>query len=117
MNISYNPVQKPKHGRNKQKRAARGKFSPDTIERIFDHDKYCCAYCKSNRIDPVPHHCVFKSAMGEGTFENGATVCNHCHRWAHGLIKGVNGEPTSEGRKWFEEYSKRKLLIQSEALE
>lgn len=109
MGFGFNPVPKANHKRNKQKRAARGKFSPETSKRIFEYDGYRCACCKSNRIEPVPHHIILKSQMGLGTFDNGATVCTRCHKWAHCLCEGPNGEPDTEGRKWFEDYRQRKI--------
>ncbi len=117
MNLAeqFNPVPPPNFKRNKPKRGAAGKFSPKVTKQIFEFDEYRCAYCRSYQIQSVPHHCYFKSQMGLGSFENGATVCTTCHDWAHCLCDGVNGEDRTEGRGWFESYSDRKLLLQEGA--
>ena len=109
MGFELNATPKVKHPRNKQKQAARGKFSKATIEQIFIYDNYLCACCKSNRIEEMPHHIIFKSQMGLGTFENGATVCGRCHRWAHCTDYGPNDEAKELGKQWFEDYRIRKL--------
>lgn len=109
MAFDLNPQPKPNHKRGKQKGAARGKFSPETTKRIFEYDEYRCASCRSYRIESVPHHIIFKSACGQGTFDNGATVCRRCHDWAHGKCEGPNGEKSNLGRKWFEDYQERKI--------
>lgn len=111
MNLAeqFNPAPKQQHKRRTPKKVNRGRFSPLTTQRIFEYDEHRCAYCRSYRIESVPHHILYKSQGGLGTFDNGATVCPDCHKWAHGLRKGVNGEATTEGRKWFEQYRQRKL--------
>lgn len=103
-------VPKPQHKRKTTKKAAKGRFSPLTTQRIFEYDNHLCAYCRSPYIESVPHHIIYRSQCGEGTFDNGATVCTPCHKWAHGLRNGVNGEPSTEGRGWFESYRERKLV-------
>lgn len=113
MNLPFSPYSKAqqlKHSRKTPKRAIRGKFSPKTIQAIGERDGWLCVKCKSPYIESVPHHVIFKSQGGLGTIDNGVTICRPCHDWAHGKRKGPYGEPTAEGRKWFEDYRKKYLL-------
>lgn len=55
--------------------------------RIFDRDKYKCCLCGSGqRIEPVPHHCFFKSEYFEKDRDddwNLITICMFCHNQIH----------------------------------
>lgn len=105
-----NAVPKPSHKRRTPKRKARGEFKQKTVDEILERDDHKCVKCRrSNMIESVPHHIIFKSQGGQGEKRNGATVCRHCHDWAHGKAKGPKGEPEKNGRKWFENWQKRKL--------
>ncbi len=84
---------KPSFKRSAPKRGAAGKFSPKTIKAIFERDEYRCVKCGSNKIESVPHHIIYRSALGKGVVTNGATVCTPCHKAAH---------TTREAREWFE---------------
>lgn len=97
------------HKRNKPKAKARGEFSQKTINDIHTRDGKRCVCCRSYKIEPIPHHIIFRSSLGKGTKDNGATICPLCHLWAHGRSKGPNGEPTKEGRKWFENWRDENL--------
>lgn len=93
-----------------KKRVKKSKnFTPKIKNEIFKRDGYQCVKCKRSLIERVPHHIVYKSQGGTGDKRNGATVCRWCHDWAHHKCKGPNGEPSSEGRKWFEEWQERRL--------
>lgn len=102
----FRPVSKSSqtnHARRTPKRKARGEFSPETKQAIFERDKGKCVKCKrGNNLEAVPHHVIFKSQGGLGTKRNGVTICRDCHDWAHGLKRGPYGELTHEGRYWFE---------------
>jgi 5-methylcytosine-specific restriction endonuclease McrA len=108
MNLAeqWNPAYKPSHKRRTPKRAARGKFSPKTIQSITKRDNGLCVRCGSPYIESVPHHVIYKSQMGKGTVDNGATTCRRCHDWAHGKCEGPDGEPAADGRKWFESFAR-----------
>jgi hypothetical protein len=104
--FTYNPVEKPSHGRNKPKRGNAGKFSDKTRQIIGERDKWLCVKCGSNQIESVPHHVIFKSALGKGTVDNGVTVCCSCHEWAH---------KCRVGRVWFENYRIENLLTKEQS--
>lgn len=109
MKFGFNPVSKAsqtKSTRIKQKAKQRGEFSDKTKEAIFQRDNYRCVKCGSNKLEAVPHHIIFKSQGGTGHKSNGVTICLDCHKWAHGLKRGPNGELSKEGRYWFEEWAK-----------
>jgi hypothetical protein len=96
---TLNAVPKPSFKRITPKRAARGKFSPKTIQRIFERDGWRCVRCgASSDLESKPHHIVYKSAGGLGTEDNGATTCRACHRLAHS---------SREIREWFEQFGER----------
>ncbi|GAA5416219.1 hypothetical protein Pryu01_01251 [Paraliobacillus ryukyuensis] len=76
---------------------------------IFKRDGYRCVKCGSHKIESVPHHIIYKSKGGLGTKRNGATVCRLCHDWAHHKCLGPYGEPSKQGRKWFEYWQEAKL--------
>lgn len=81
--------------RKSPKRGNAGKFSENTKTRIGERDDWKCVRCKSPYIESVPHHIIYKSAMGKGTVDNGVCICRNCHDLAHSL-KSV--------REWFEQY-------------
>jgi 5-methylcytosine-specific restriction endonuclease McrA len=96
MKISLNAVPKPQHERRTPKRVDIGKFSPLTTKHIFERDNHSCVRCgTSHDLESVPHHIIYKSAMGLGEKSNGCTICRTCHREAHSLRKV---------RQWFEQY-------------
>ncbi|MDB5052647.1 MAG: hypothetical protein JWM44_697 [Bacilli bacterium] len=107
LNLSNQPVRdcsKSKSLYNKRLEPTRGnagKFSDKTRQIIGERDKWLCVKCGSNQIESVPHHVIFKSALGKGTVDNGVTVCRTCHDWAH---------KCRAGRVWFEEYRINNLL-------
>lgn len=113
IDFGFNPVTKESQTsktRIKQKAKARGEFSQKTIKEIRDRDGEKCVCCgRSTMIESVPHHIVYKSQGGTGEKRNGATVCRFCHDWSHGKRKGPNGEPSKDGRKWFEKWRDRML--------
>lgn len=76
-------------------------FSPTVKQAIFERDDYRCVKCGSHFIESVPHHCRYKSNGGTGEKRNGATVCRHCHDWAHHKRDSKFGEPSAEGKQWF----------------
>lgn len=97
--FAYLPSHKPSHKRRTPKRANRGRFSPQTIQRIGERDGWRCVRCgASNNLESVPHHIIFKSQGGRGTEDNGVTVCRPCHDLAHS---------NKEVREWFEQYRNR----------
>ena len=99
---AYSKADQLKGNRKSPKRADRGKFSADTIQSIYERDEGRCVRCRtSSDLEAVPHHVVFKSAMGLGTIDNGVIVCRSCHKWAHDC---------REGREWFEQYREEHLL-------
>ena len=90
------------HNRKSPKRAARGKFSADTIQSIYERDNGRCVRCgTSSDLEAIPHHIIYKSQLGKGTIDNGCVTCRTCHRWAHSC---------REGREWFEQYREKNLL-------
>jgi hypothetical protein len=109
----FNPTPKPgKSVRIEPKRGVSGKFSTKTIQTIGDRDEWLCVRCRSPYIESVPHHAIFKSHLGKGTVDNGVTICRSCHDWAHGKRNGPDNEPANEGRKWFEDYRNKYLLLE-----
>lgn len=80
-------------------------FSPQVKQEIFKRDNHQCVKCGSFFIESVPHHIKYKSQGGTGDKKNGATVCRSCHDWAHHKRDSKFGEPSYEGRKWFEEWA------------
>lgn len=103
-------VAKPQHKRNKPKAKQRGEFSQKTIKAIRERDEDKCICCGSYYVEAVPHHIVYKGGKcGAGTKQNGCTICRKCHQWAHGIVKGPNGEPEKEGRYWFLEWQEKNL--------
>lgn len=110
-------VSKPQHKRNKPKGKDRGKFSDKTIKAILERDDNKCVRCGSYYVESVPHHIIYKGGKcGPGTKWNGATICRNCHKWAHGLMKGPNGEPEKEGRYWFLNWQETKLNSEGDLL-
>jgi hypothetical protein len=109
----WNPVTKESQlakNRIKPKAKQRGEFSQKTIKEIRKRDNERCVCCgRSNMIESVPHHIIFKSHGGPGTKRNGATVCRFCHDWAHGKRPGPRGELSKEGRYWFEMWQEERL--------
>lgn len=94
--FGFHPAPKPSFSRGSEKRSIRGKFSKDTIIKIFERDGCCCVRCGSSKdLEEIPHHVIFKSQGGLGTVDNGVTVCRTCHRWGHSC---------REGRMWFVDY-------------
>lgn len=79
-------------------------FSAAVRQEIFERDGWRCVKCGSNRICDIPHHIRYKSQGGTGEKRNGATVCMACHDWAHHKRDSVFGEPSKEGKKWFENW-------------
>jgi 5-methylcytosine-specific restriction endonuclease McrA len=99
----WTPAPKPSHNRRTPKKKTRGEFDKKTIDAILERDGHKCVKChRSNMIESVPHHIIFKSQNGKGEKRNGVTICRYCHDWAHGKRPGPHGELTSEGREWFE---------------
>ena len=99
---AYSKADQIKGNRKNPKRAARGKFSKETILAIYERDHGRCVCCgTSSDLEAIPHHIIFKSALGLGTIDNGCLVCMACHRWAHAC---------REGRVWFEEYRIKHLI-------
>lgn len=102
IDFGFNPVSKPQHKRNKPTAKQRGEFSKKTIEAIRERDNNQCVKCGSYQIEAVPHHIIYKSAMGTNHKRNGMSVCRSCHDWMHGKKKGPYGELAREGRYWAE---------------
>lgn len=93
----------------KQRKRKSKNFSATVKTAIFKRDNYQCVKCGRALIESVPHHITYKSQGGTGEKRNGATTCRGCHDWSHHKCEGPNGEPSSEGRKWFEEWKERRL--------
>lgn len=87
--------------RLKPRRGVAGKFSVKTIKSIIERDGGRCVRCGSHYIESVPHHVIFRSALGKGTVDNGVCICRPCHDLAHS---------NRDVRKWFEEYRIKYLL-------
>ena len=93
---AYSKADQLKGNRKSPKRAARGKFSKDTILAIYERDNGACVKCGTSQdLEAIPHHCRYKSQMGLGTIDNGILLCRSCHRLAHS---------SREMRIWCEEY-------------
>ncbi|BAM46325.1 hypothetical protein AXY_01930 [Amphibacillus xylanus NBRC 15112] len=105
----YYPYSKEAQLYQNRKRTKNKNFSMAVKLAIFERDRYRCVKCGSHLIDSVPHHITYKSQGGQGTKRNGATTCRRCHDWAHHKCQGPYGEPSSEGRKWFEDWRDRML--------
>ncbi|WP_373896356.1 HNH endonuclease [Virgibacillus sp. CBA3643] len=88
----------------KPKKKTTRNFTPKVKEEIFERDNYRCIKCGSYRVENVPHHIHYKSQGGIGEKQNGATVCPYCHDWAHHKRNSVFGEPSKEGKEWFESW-------------
>lgn len=107
MDLSKQPVREvskksqTRKDRLKPRRGVAGKFSTKTIKLIIERDGGLCVRCGSHYIESVPHHIIFRSALGKGTVDNGVCICRPCHDLAHSSI---------EVRKWFEEYRIKYLL-------
>lgn len=101
----FHPVPKPNYKSKKKNK----NFSQKVIMDIFDRDDWECVKCGSHLIESVPHHIRYKSQGGTGEKRNGVTVCRSCHDWAHHKSDSKFGEPSSEGRKWFEDWRERHL--------
>ncbi|MEN2765747.1 HNH endonuclease [Ornithinibacillus xuwenensis] len=84
-------------------------FTEKTKRDIFERDNWQCVKCGSHLIESVPHHIIYKSAGGTGEKRNGVTVCRNCHDWAHHKKDSKFGEPSREGRKWFEKWRDENL--------
>jgi len=100
MDLSVRAVPKPSFNRRVPKRVNRGKFSAKTIKEIFERDGYKCVRCGSYHLESVPHHCIYKSQLGDNSKRNGVSICLTCHREAHTL---------KEVRKWFETWVEKNL--------
>jgi 5-methylcytosine-specific restriction endonuclease McrA len=112
IDFGFNPVSKASQTsktRNKPTAKQRGEFSQKTIAAILERDDNKCVKCGSFQVERVPHHIIYKSAMGTNHKRNGVTICRRCHDWAHGKCKGSLGEPAREGRYWFEAWQEAKL--------
>jgi 5-methylcytosine-specific restriction endonuclease McrA len=106
----WNPAPKVKHKRFKPTRKQQGKFSQETIQAIYIRDNGKCVCCGSAKdLEGIPHHIQYRSQGGKGEKRNGCIICRPCHRWVHDGDPGPNGEPSAEGRKWFEDWQKEKL--------
>lgn len=106
----WNPAPKPIYKRFKPTRKQRGEFSKETIQDIYIRDNGKCVCCKTSAdLERKPHHIYYRSQLGEGSKRNGCVICRRCHRWVHDGDPGPNGEPSAEGRKWFEDWQKEKL--------
>lgn len=99
MDNSYSKAQQLHATRRKPKNK---NFSPKMKQAIFERDNYQCVKCGSHLIESVPHHITYKSDGGTGEKRNGVTVCRGCHDWSHHKCDSKFGEPSAEGRKWFE---------------
>lgn len=93
----------------KKRRKISRDFNPKTKQAIFERDEWRCVKCGSYRLDSVPHHIHYKSQGGIGEKRNGAAVCIDCHDFAHHLKDSVFGEPSIEGKKWFERWRDENL--------
>ncbi|WP_423241682.1 HNH endonuclease [Priestia megaterium] len=103
-------VSKPQHKRNKPKGKQRGKFSQETIRAIYSRDNGRCVKCGTSRnLETIPHHITYRSQLGKGEKRNGCVICIPCHRWVHDGQLGPNGEPSAEGRYWFEHWRDENL--------
>jgi 5-methylcytosine-specific restriction endonuclease McrA len=112
IDFGFNPVSKASQTtktRIKQKAKQRGEFSQKTIDAILARDEHKCVKCGSGDLDIKPHHITYRSQGGAGSKWNGATICKRCHEWVHNGQKGSNGEPSREGRYWFEAWRDTKL--------
>lgn len=106
----FHPYPKSKQLGLKSKKKRKSKDFTQAIKlAIFKRDNSRCVKCGSHKIENVPHHIIYKSQGGLGTKYNGATTCRTCHDWAHHKCQGPHGEPSSEGRKWFENWQQTKL--------
>ena len=74
-------VPKPNFKRKSPKRGLRGEFNMNTKKKVYERDNELCQNCyrKGEEI----HHVLFKSRGGRGTYSNGLTLCNSCHREIH----------------------------------
>jgi len=98
----YTKADQLRSNRKSPKRAARGKFSAETIRAIYERDNGACVKCgTSSDLEAVPHHIIYRSQLGKGTIDNGCVICRPCHNWAHRC---------REGRVWFEQYREDHLL-------
>ncbi len=100
--FGFHPAPKVTHKRFKPTRKQRGEFSKETIAAIELRDGKKCVKCGSSNLDCKPHHITYRSQLGEGSKRNGCCICLSCHEWVHNGQKGPNGEPSKEGRYWFE---------------
>ena len=98
--FTLNECPKPSHKRRQPKRVNAARFSDKTIKSIGERDGWLCVRCGSPYIESVPHHIIYKSQLGKGTADNGATICRPCHDLAHSK-RAV--------REWFEEFRLRLL--------
>ncbi|WP_017470652.1 HNH endonuclease [Amphibacillus jilinensis] len=105
----FHPYSKDQQIKKKRKRAKSKNFNAPTILAIFKRDNYRCVKCGNHLIDSVPHHITYRSQGGTGHKRNGVTVCRRCHDWAHHKCNGPFGEPSDQGRKWFEDWRERSL--------
>jgi hypothetical protein len=66
---------------------------------IYARDLYRCTSPVCSRRDLTPHHLTFRSAGGDDSEENVASLCVWCHlRGVHGGALGV--EPPASGMRW-----------------
>ena len=93
------PVPKPQHARKSKKRKARGEFSAATRKLIMERDGGLCVRCGAKAVHI--HHVIYRSQGGLGTVDNGVSVCERCHSFAH---------ESRQGRVFFEIYRESHLL-------
>jgi hypothetical protein len=67
--------------------------------RVYERDLYQCTSPVCTRRDVTPHHLVFRSAGGDDSDENVASLCVWCH------LEGVHGgvlrvEPPASAMQW-----------------
>jgi hypothetical protein len=67
--------------------------------RVYERDLYRCTNPVCTRRDVTPHHLVFRSAGGDDSDENVASLCVWCH------LEGVHGgvlrvEPPASAMQW-----------------
>lgn len=95
MNISFNPVPKPNHGRNKPTAKMRGSISPSVRKALHARSNGVCERC--HKV-PAAHaaHLVRRWLISERT-----TVTDLCHLC---LRCHINADTSAEGRAWLDSF-------------
>jgi 5-methylcytosine-specific restriction endonuclease McrA len=100
--FQFNPISKQDQTKSERLKSKNKNFTEKVKAQIFERDDYKCVRCGTmNDLESVPHHITYKSQNGQGTLDNGATVCRTCHILAHSQ---------ASVRKWFEDYRSKYYL-------